>query len=70
MSQLTSRWFRRLAGQDSPWALLRSLVSGRELPGNRALQVAIVDNYLPCSDEIDDLYEGLSIDVGGVWPNA
>lgn len=64
MSQLTSRWFRRLAGPGLCLGLCFAVsVSGRELPGNRALQVAIVDNYLPCSDEIDDLYEGLSIDV-------
>ena len=64
MSQLTSRWFRRLAVPGLCLGLCFAVsVSGRELPGNRALQVAIVDNYLPCSDEIDDLYEGLSIDV-------
>ena len=64
MAYGAQRWLRPLA-----WASLAlgiwigSPAHGRDEPPNQHLLVATVDNYLPCSDEAANNYEGLSIDI-------
>ena len=64
MAYRAQRWLRPLA-----WASLAlgiwigSPAHGRDEPPNQHLLVATVDNYLPCSDEAANNYEGLSIDI-------
>ena len=64
MAANVRRWRRRLA-----WASLvlglwaGSSAKAADETSDAHLLVATVDNYLPCSDEAENNYEGLSIDV-------
>ena len=64
MARITRPGLQRLAWTGLVLGLwIGAPASASKESGNGPLRVATVDNYLPCSDETDTTYEGLSIDV-------